>query len=71
MRVDANDNIWATDNVSHIVVKMDRDGRVLMVLGIDGRSEEWHHHGHLRGFDEPNDIAFGRAGEIFVTQGHG
>jgi len=71
LRVDAEDNIWATDNVSHIVVKMDPGGRVLMVLGIKGSGQEWHAYGHLRCFDEPNDVAFGRAGEIYVTQGHG
>ena len=26
------------------------------------RTEEWHQYGHLRCFDEPNDIAFGRGG---------
>lgn len=71
LRVDAEDNIWATDAVHHIVVKMDPDGRILMVLGVRGSAREWHPYGHLRGFDEPNDIAFGAAGEIYVTQGHG
>lgn len=71
MRVDAEDNIWATDIGSHIVVKMDPRGRILMVLGVKGRASEWHQAGHLRCFDEPNDVAFGPAGEIYVTQGHG
>ena len=71
LRIDTEDNIWATDNVLHIVVKMDPDGRVLMVLGINGRSQDWHDFGHLRCFNEPNDVAFGAAGEIYVTQGHG
>lgn len=71
LRIDAEDNIWTTDNVLHIVVKMDPNGRVLMVLGIKDRNKEWHDYGHLRCFDEPNDIAFGPKGEIYVTQGHG
>jgi hypothetical protein len=71
MRVDAEDNIWATDIGSHIVVKMDPLGRILMVLGVKGRAAEWHQAGHLRCFDEPNDVAFGPAGEIYVAQGHG
>jgi DNA-binding beta-propeller fold protein YncE len=71
LRIDAEGNIWATDNTLHIVVKMDPNGRVLMVLGIKGVSKEWHAYGHLRCFDEPNDVAIGRAGEIYVTQGHG
>ena len=71
LRVDADDNIWATDTGSHIVVKMSARGRILMVLGIKGNAGEWHQAGHLRCFNEPNDVAFGRAGEIYVTQGHG
>jgi DNA-binding beta-propeller fold protein YncE len=71
LRVDADDNIWATDTGSHIVVKMDPKGRVLMVLGIKGNTAEWHPAGHLRCFNEPNDVAFGRDGTIFVSQGHG
>jgi DNA-binding beta-propeller fold protein YncE len=71
LRVDAEDNIWATDTGSHIVVKMDPKGRILMVLGIKGNSGEWHPAGHLRCFNEPNDVAFGPRGEIYITQGHG
>lgn len=71
LRIDAEDNFWATDVGSHIVVKMDPKGRVLMVLGVKGRAEEWHQAGHLRCFNEPNDVAFGPKGEIYVTQGHG
>jgi sugar lactone lactonase YvrE len=71
LRIDAEDNIWATDVGSHIVVKMNRDGRIQMVLGMQGSAVEWHSAGHLRGFDEPNDLAFGPAGEIYISQGHG
>ena len=71
LRVDGEDNIWATDTGSHIVVKMSPKGRILMLLGIRGNAGEWHQAGHLRCFNEPNDLAFGRAGEIYITQGHG
>jgi len=71
LRIDAEDNIWATDGGSHIVVKFNPQGRVLMVLGVKGTAGEWHPYGHLRCFDEPNDLAFGPAGEIYITQGHG
>jgi DNA-binding beta-propeller fold protein YncE len=71
LRVDAEDNIWATDTGSHIVMKLDPKGRIRMVLGVKGNSGEWHPAGHLRCFNEPNDVAFGPKGEIYVTQGHG
>jgi DNA-binding beta-propeller fold protein YncE len=71
LRVDAEDNIWATDIGSHIVVKMNPKGRIQMVLGVKGNSGEWHPAGHLRCFNEPNDVAFGSAGEVYISQGHG
>jgi DNA-binding beta-propeller fold protein YncE len=42
-----------------------------MLLGIKGNSGEWHQAGHLRCFNEPNDVAFGADGEVYVSQGHG
>lgn len=71
LRVDREDNLWATDIGSHIVVKMNPRGRIQMVLGMKDANAQWHPAGHLRGFDEPNDLAFGPDGEIYVCQGHG
>ena len=71
LRIDAEDNIWATDGGSHIVLKFSPQGRVMMVLGVRGSPGEWHPYGHLRLFTEPNDVAIGPTGDIFVTQGHG
>jgi sugar lactone lactonase YvrE len=71
LRVDAQDNLWATDGAANIVVKMDPNGRIRMVLGVKDSNAEWHPAGHLRCFDEPNDVALGPDGEIFVSQGHG
>ena len=71
LRVDDDDNIWATDTGAHIVVKMSPKGRILMMLGIKGNAGEWHQAGHLRCFNEPNDVAFGADGEVYVSQGHG
>jgi len=71
LRIDAEDNIWATDVGAHIVVKLSPRGRILLVLGVQGLGGEWHAAGHLRAFDEPNDLAFGPNGEVFISQGHG
>lgn len=71
LRIDAHDHIWATDGGSNIVVRMDPNGRIVMVLGVKDSTGEWHPAGHLRCFDEPNDVAFGADGEIYVSQGHG
>jgi DNA-binding beta-propeller fold protein YncE len=71
LRIDAQDNIWATDVGAHVVYKFNPDGRLAMVLGVKGRPGEWHEYGHLRLFNEPNDMAFAANGDVFVVQGHG
>ncbi|MGL4288101.1 MAG: 6-bladed beta-propeller, partial [Phreatobacter sp.] len=71
LRIDAEDNIWATDVRSNMVYKFDPLGRLAMVLGVKGHVGEWHPFGHLRLFDEPNEAVVGPAGDIFVLQGHG
>jgi len=64
LRIDTSDNIWVTDNKAHFVLKLSREGRVLMVLG--QQDHPGSDHGH---FDGPDDIAFGKAGEIYVADG--
>jgi len=71
LRIDADDNIWATDVGAHVVYKLSPEGRLLMVLGVKGRAGEWHDFRHLRLFHEPNEAVVGAGGDIFVLQGHG
>jgi DNA-binding beta-propeller fold protein YncE len=71
LRIDASDNIWATDIAGHVVYKFNPAGRIAMVLGVRGRPGEWHDFGHLRLFNEPNEAVVGPTGDIFVLQGHG
>jgi DNA-binding beta-propeller fold protein YncE len=73
LRIDAEDNIWAADGGSHIVIKLSPQGRVLLVLGVKGSSGAEFHFANpqLRLLDEPNDMAISRTGEIFVVQNHG
>jgi DNA-binding beta-propeller fold protein YncE len=71
LRIDAEDNIWIADGGVHIVLKLNPLGRIVMVLGTKGTAGEWHEAGFLRLFNEPNDVAIGSRGEIYVTQGHG
>jgi DNA-binding beta-propeller fold protein YncE len=66
LRIDADDNLWTTDDESHVVLKLDHDGRVLMVLGKNG----WGREGDWL-FNAPADVAFGRDGAIYVADGYG
>ena len=71
LRIDAGDNIWATDVAAGLVYKFAPSGRLTMVLGCKGQSGEWHPYGHLKLFNEPNEAAVGPTGDIYVLQGHG
>src|SRR6185503_1491451 len=71
LRLDADDNIWTTDVNAHTVTKMNPQGDVQLVIGTKGQAGDWNEAAGAHLLNEPNDIAFGPAGEIFVVQGHG
>jgi DNA-binding beta-propeller fold protein YncE len=70
-RLDPQGNIWTTDVNGHTVTKMSPQGDVLMTLGAKGQAGDWNEAANARLLNEPTDLAFGAAGEIFVLQGHG
>ena len=57
--------IQAGATKGHQVIKFSPDGKVLMTLGDPGGSVDPQY------FFQPNDVAVGRNGDIFVSQGHG
>jgi sugar lactone lactonase YvrE len=70
LRLDRDGNIWVTDVGAHIVVKLSPQGQTLLTLGAKGQAGEWNEAEQSRRLMEPNDLAFGRNGDIFVVQGH-
>jgi DNA-binding beta-propeller fold protein YncE len=85
VRVDPQDNIWVVDRASRMVVKFDQSGRVLLTLGrrleavgelgssgVFGRSSGPPGSG-VPGdnFNQPTDVAWDAAGNIFVSDGYG
>ncbi|MGH9147619.1 MAG: peptidyl-alpha-hydroxyglycine alpha-amidating lyase family protein [Vicinamibacterales bacterium] len=70
MDIDRDGNIWVTDVGSHIVIKLSPQGQVLLTLGTRGEAGEWNEAAQVRRLNEPNDVAIGRNGDIFVVQGH-
>lgn len=70
LRLDADGNIWVTDVGAHIVVKFSPQGQALLTLGTKGQAGDWNEATQSHHFTEPNDLAFGRNGDIFVVQGH-
>lgn len=66
LRIDAEDNLWTTDDENHLVLKLGASGDVLLVLGRVnlGGEGNWV-------FNQPTDVAFSRGGDIYVADGYG
>ncbi|MBI4886981.1 MAG: hypothetical protein HY824_07805 [Acidobacteria bacterium] len=71
IRIDRDDNIWITDVTANVVLKLSPQGRVLLLLGAQGMTGDFHPAFKFPLFSEPTDIAFGAAGEFYVSEGHG
>ena len=66
LRFDNEGNLWAADDLGHIVVKMDALGRVRMVLGRKNTKGETNDT-----FNRPTDLAFTPSGDFYVADGYG
>ena len=68
--VDDGGNIWVTDLVGNVVLKLDGDGKVVMELGVRGEAGGWDEASGERKFHQPNETALDSAGNLYVVQGH-
>jgi NHL repeat-containing protein len=81
VRVDPQDNIWAVDEGTNMIIKFTPDGKVAMVLGHRPESVEGVPQTLGFGtppppaepytFNRPTDVAWDAAGDIFVSDGYG
>jgi sugar lactone lactonase YvrE len=79
VRIDKNDNIWAIDKGSNMIVKFNPQGRVVWVFGrrqeaADGAEPLGHPDPPLPAVDglfrQPTDIAWDSQGNIYITDGY-
>jgi len=81
VRVDKDDNIWATDKGSDMIVKFNPEGRVQMLFGRKPESSDAEAKPHERGhnpplphvdgrFRQPSDVTWDSAGNIYISDGY-
>jgi len=79
VRIDANDNIWAIDKGSDMIVRFNPEGRVTMLFGRKKEASDdagpWKHvtpplpavDGQFR---QPTDVTWNPQGDIFISDGY-
>jgi hypothetical protein len=81
VRVDKDDNVWAVDEGSNMVIKFNPAGRVVMTLGrrpeavdeltaMSGNGSQPNSNKPYS-FNRPTDVAWDAQGDIFVSDGYG
>lgn len=80
VRIDRDDNIWAVDKGSDMIIKFNPAGRVMMVFGrrMESTHPDTKPHPHVNPpkpavdglFREPTDVAWDSDGNIYITDGY-
>ncbi|HUI80911.1 MAG TPA: peptidyl-alpha-hydroxyglycine alpha-amidating lyase family protein [Bryobacteraceae bacterium] len=66
VRFDNAGNLWLVDTGTHTVRRFTTDGKVVMTIGTPNQAGADETH-----LNQPNDVAFGANGDIYVSDGYG
>ena len=80
VRIDKDDNIWAIDKGSDMIVKFNQAGRIMWVFGrrkesAESETKPWEHVDPPLAaqdglFRQPTDVAWDSNGNIYITDGY-
>jgi len=80
VRIDKDDNIWAVDKGSDMIIKFNPEGQVAMVIGrkqeaSDADTKPWGRVNpplppQIGRFRQPTDVTWDPAGDIFISDGY-
>jgi hypothetical protein len=70
MAVDAQDNVWITDNGQSTVMKLSPQGKLLMTIGTRGSRGDWVEDKGQRLLWQPVMVAFAPNGDLYIAEGH-
>ncbi|SPE30812.1 conserved exported hypothetical protein [Candidatus Sulfopaludibacter sp. SbA3] len=67
IRIDSEGNVWGVDVTGQVVRKYTPEGRVLMVVGTEGKTGDNDSH---TAFNRPTNVAFAPNGDFYVSDGY-
>jgi hypothetical protein len=70
MAVDANDNVWITDNGQATVMELSPEGKLLRTIGTRGHRGDWVESRGQRLLWQPVMVAFAPNGDLYIAEGH-
>jgi sugar lactone lactonase YvrE len=70
MAVDAEDNVWITDNGQATVMKLSPQGKLLLTIGTKGKRGDWVEEKGQRLLWQPVMVAFAPNGDVYIAEGH-